>query len=107
MPSTNPPFSAQVLLQPDAPQSAGDIADEFRRAGFQVGARVGNNFSISGPPHLFESYFGVPVGGRAASATPSEALKSDTLPLDRLPSNVRPFVHAIAMSRIDFGPTNW
>ena len=81
-------FSAQVVLERGTAEAASAVAEVFRRAGFETGAFVANNFSITAPPELFEAYFGVSV-----RETPS------SLPLEPLPELIKPLVRAIGFPR--------
>jgi hypothetical protein len=47
-------ISGQVVIKKEARRDAYNIMESFRNAGFEVGALVGNNFSITGPRALFE-----------------------------------------------------
>ena len=94
-----PRLSAQVVLQPGAEV----VAEEFRKAGFQTGAIIANNFAITGPLDLFERYFNIPLRPAAATAQPGRSLPS-SLPLDRLPDTIRPFVRAIGFPQ-GYSPT--
>jgi hypothetical protein len=103
---TPQPFTAQVVLRSSDPTEASRVVDEFRRAGFDVGELVANNFAISGARNLFERYFRIGAGrSRGAAAAPQ--LQGGSLQVERLPEHIRPLVRAIVTSRIDFGPTDW
>lgn len=54
------PVSAQVILQPGAP----DVRDWFRSLGFEVSAVYASSFAITGPASLFASMPELPAGVR-------------------------------------------
>jgi len=102
-------ISAQVVFRAKEPITAANLAANqpppeaveaarklFREAGFQVGPYVGISFSISGPPSLFESFFG----------TRLDKLKSYELPLRVLPKEVADRIEAVTFTPPPaFGPS--
>jgi hypothetical protein len=87
-------LSAQVVLRRETPEATSAVVEEFRRAGFEIGALVANNFSITGPPELFATYFGISVRERPSA-----------LPVESLPDVIKPLVRAIGFPR-GYSPTD-
>jgi hypothetical protein len=77
------------------PQAVERVRALFAGRGFQLGAFVGNAFSITGPPELAAEVFGsVPDAG--------------SLALDRLPADARRDILAVeAEPPLDFGPVSF
>jgi hypothetical protein len=91
-------LSAQVVLKPTSAAAAQPVMDAFRQAGFAVGDRVANNFSITAPVATFENYFRVQLEAALRSA-------AHELPLDALPRQIRNEIARVLFSApIDFGP---
>ena len=90
-------ITAATLAANQPPPEAVEAAQkQFREAGFKVGPYVGISFSISGPPSLFESFFGVHL----------DKLKSYELPLRALPKKVADMLEAVTFTPPpDFGPS--
>jgi len=85
--------SAQVVLRSASTTEAQAVSKAFKEAGFEVGAKVANNFSITAPAETFESYFGVEL-------RPSEAI-----PLNSVPASIRKYIESIVIpAKPDFGP---
>jgi hypothetical protein len=107
MPAEHRPSSAQVVLETKDPAQIERVRDEFRRAGFDVGPLVANNFSISGPRERFDGYFEAPLADDASLEAASAKTKPQPYSADRLPATLRPLVREVVTSRLDFGPGNW
>jgi hypothetical protein len=106
--------SAQVLLSATGAAKQGtdagrDARAAFAAAGFEVGALVGNNFSITGPTSLFEKFFQVQLarthrGGLQGVRDDGSACEE--LPTVALPAPLREQVAAVTFTPPpDFGPT--
>jgi hypothetical protein len=111
----DPVISAQVLLNPSsgkmpsdaeitadnigklkpAPEAVVLVRQSLERAGFEAGPVVGLGFSITARRSVFDQFFGTKLAGRVPG----------TIPLDRLPVNVRRALSAVVFpSPPDFGP---
>lgn len=123
-------ISAQVILRsaidalPDATVIAENITGKlpsqkeltasthaFRHLGFEVGEAVGNSFSITASPDVFEKVFNVEIVNHPKKGTQSkwkdDSIK-DHLPLSGLPKEASGLVKAIVFPEApDFGPGSY
>ncbi len=96
-----------------APETAEAARRAFAEAGFEVGALVGNSFSITAPSGTFEKVFKVKTSrgeaeGVRASAASGGGEAGYELPLDELPAGLARGVAAVTFSPPpDFGPSNF
>jgi hypothetical protein len=102
--------SAQAVLnKTGASDSAQSARTSFADAGFEVGALVGNSFSITGPLALFEQVFKTQLrrterGGLQSAQKKGAA--SEELPISALPAALRKQLATVTFTRPpDFGPT--
>ncbi len=78
----------------------------FERLGFEVGALVGNSFSISATPSRFEQHFHTKILQDKQFASLEDG--SLELPIEHLPAEVKTTVNAVSFcAPPDFGPTNF
>jgi hypothetical protein len=91
--------SAQVVPKASSLYRAGQLAEQFEAAGFQVGPIVGNSFSIAGPVDLFERFFGV------SATSDDRPFPGDQLPLTALDPKLRADIQTVLFSPpLAFGP---
>ena len=78
----------------------------FESLGFEVGALVGNSFSISAAPKKFEQHFHTKILHTNHFASLEDG--SLELPVAHLPSEVKTAIDAVSFSiPPDFGPSNF
>lgn len=94
-----------------APAAAAEAQRFFSEAGFEVGGVVGNSFSITAPPRLFEKMFGVKIRleeNASVKALSADGVESYELPVAALPEELRRDVAAVTFTPPpDFGPTSY
>jgi hypothetical protein len=119
-------ISAQVVLKPKSgimpkPESmtsenlesflpdatpASQTRAHFESLGFEVGALVGNSFSISATPKKFEQHFHTKILRNNQFASLEDG--SLELPIADLPAEVKATIDAVSFSAPpDFGPNNF
>ncbi len=119
-------ISAQVILKPKSgtmpkPESvtsenlesflpdktrASQTRAHFESLGFEVGALVGNSFSISATPKKFEQHFQTKILHTKQFASLQDG--SLELPVAHLPDEVKTTINAVSFSAPpDFGPGNF
>ena len=93
--------AANVADYAPSPDAARRVSHALEAFGFSVGPMVGNSFSITGPPELFERYFRAKVAKRAGRRLPEDL----EIPLGALPKDIAGDVAAVTFSPPpDFGP---
>lgn len=96
-----------------APETAEAARRAYAEAGFEVGAVVGNSFSITAPATTFEKVFKVKTSrdeaeGVKARGASGGAEAGYELPLDKLPAGLARGVAAVTFTPPpDFGPGNF
>ena len=105
----NIPFSAQVVLNGSACNTAGQperAQRAFLAHGFATGPYVGNSFSITAPAAEFQALFCVALAARAdGGVAVNGAPCRDGLPLQHLPDSLRALLSAVVFSEPPaFGP---
>jgi len=87
------------------------VRDAFTAAGFDVGAVVGNSFSISAPASVFENLFKTHLRHKQEGGIVSARVQesgSFELPPQALPWSVAKNVQAVTFTPPpDFGPTRF
>jgi hypothetical protein len=125
------PISAQVVLKPASgkrPRDGSEITAQnihdylpseeaaarakrvFADAGFEVGALVGNSFSITAPAPVFERVFKTRIRRQVIPGGEAVVVESGghELPLGKLPKAMAHDVQAITFTPPpDFGPTGY
>ena len=102
-----PPSSGNLSEWAADPQDVARVRAHFAGRGFKLGASAAGTFSIQGPPALFLACFGVHLeAGAAGTVRVAEAsAPGASLPLERLPAEVRRLIHAAGFAEApDFGP---
>jgi hypothetical protein len=90
---------------PDA-QRASQTRARFESLGFEVGALVGNSFSISAPAKKFEQHFQTKILHTNQHASLEDG--SLELPVAGLPDEMKVNIDAVSFSKPpDFGPGNF
>jgi hypothetical protein len=90
---------------PDATRASQTRA-HFESLGFEVGALVGNSFSITAAPKKFEQYFHTKILHTKQFASLEDG--SLELPVTYLPIELKTTVNAVSFSAPpDFGPNNF
>lgn len=93
------------LFMPDATRASQTRA-HFEILGFEVGALVGNSFSITAPRKTFEQCFHAKIEYKNQHANLKDG--SLELPVIDLPDEVQATVQAVSFSAPpDFGPNNF
>lgn len=90
---------------PDATRASQTRA-HFESLGFEVGALVGNSFSISAAPSRFEQHFHTKILHTIQFASLEDG--SLELPVAGLPEEVKTNIYTVSFSAPpDFGPSNF
>ena len=94
------------------PEAAEAARRAFAEAGFEVGAVVGNSFSITAPASTFEKVFKVKASRDEAEGVKARARSGGEagyeIPLDNLPAGLARGVAAVTFTPPpDFGPGNF